>query len=269
MQQIIKQAFIGSLVGKAAGAVFGSKKHSLASNIKKNTILTGVLGGIPGMNAQSAINKTKVNQALTNGKGFKMGTTNLPKTSGLAGIKLPTVKGLGTTKKLTGVIGKGAAPKSALGAISPASGTSPKSVLAKSAGDGKSQESLKGLNTLGLMGAGAIALKGVDELSKKFKEYSHKRKFPKIIDYAKQSNPELKKVPSEKLHAWMNSFYRLAPHLTKDKGLATSMLSTVHNYGGNLDLATAKIIAEMGHRSKKDKGSASDGLKNSLSLLID
>jgi len=257
-----KEAFIGGIISKGAskvgGMLFGSAEHSLKSNIAKSVGLTGLTNGIPGAGTITKIPNNKISQ----GQGFKMNRLGkLTKESGLGAIKAPSIKGLsGLTTKVT-------TPKSVVGSVSPASSVSPKSILAKSAE--KHDASFKGLKTIGLMSAGAAAIKGVDKLSKKYDEYSDKKKFSGIISHAKKENPELRRVPTKKLHSWMNTFYSLAPHIAKDEGLATSMLTTVHNYGGDVDLATAKMISEIGHKSKHDKGSVSDGLKNSMSLLMD
>lgn len=263
-----KEAFIGAAiskgVGKASGVIFGSAEHSMKSNIGKSLALSSLGTGIPGASAPTKIPGSK----LTQGKGFKV--SGLEKTSGLTGIKIPSIKGL------VGSTATGTAPKSVLGSVAPAAGVSPKSVLAKSASKkvkGASKKSsitgMRGLQTIGLMMAGATAIKGADKLGKKYEEYSDKKKFPGIIRHARSENPELRKVPEKKLKSWMNTFHSLAPNMAKDEGMATSMLTTVHNYGGDVDLATAKIISEIGHKAKRDKFSTADQLGHSMSLLMD
>lgn len=242
MKELTKKSSLGGLISKGAGIIFGSKKRSLLAN-------AGTAGATSLLTSDAKMKYNGVAPKLnTQGKGFKM-----VKQAGLVGLKNAV-----RVKKI-------AAPKSGLGTVGVSPTTSPKSILAKSAGE----HGFKGADAVIAMGAGALGLKGVDKLFEKYDAYADKKKFDKTIAYAKSENPELKKVPDSKLKSWMNSFYTLSHHLTNDKGIATSMLSTVNNYGGDIDLATAKLIAETGHRSKRDhKDKVSDPLRNSSSLLM-
>jgi len=56
-------------------------------------------------------------------------------------------------------------------------------------------------------------------------------------------------VPHEKLMQQMSAFYTLAPKASINKELGSSMLATTNDYGGNVDLATAKLISEIGDKS--------------------
>ena len=253
MKNLTKEAFIGKAFTKATGAIFGSKEHSFGSNLFKNTAMS--VGGVAlakGTPETKAISKQ--------GKGFKMAET-ISKTAGLTGFKVP---GISKNNGMAGITQQ--APKSVLGVVAPVKTTSPKSVLAKTADEGK----YKTLKTIGMIGAGGLALKATDKLHGKYDKWRDKKGFQKTIDHAKKHNPELRKVPNEKMMTWMDSFYTLSKEMTKDKGLASSMLSTVHNYGGDLDLATAKMIAETGNKAtSKDSGKATEGMQKSMSLLMD
>ncbi len=103
--------------------------------------------------------------------------------------------------------------------------------------------------TVGGALAFSMALKGVAAATDYLQEKSDKNKFAGVIDYAKRSHPELKKVPHNKLVAQMNSFYTLAPQAAVDKELGSSMLATTNDYGGTVDLATAKLVSDINGRS--------------------
>jgi len=102
----------------------------------------------------------------------------------------------------------------------------------------------------------AVALKGVDSLIDTIHSGVQKRKLNSVIDYAKKKHPELKKVPHQDMKEWMNAFYTLSPGIATNKELGASMLSTVHSYGGNIDLATAKLIADTGEKTHKQSGTS-------------
>lgn len=94
----------------------------------------------------------------------------------------------------------------------------------------------------------AIALKGIDAFIDTINDKMETKKFNGVIDYAKKKHPELRKVPHEDLKQWMGAFYTLSPKLSVNKELGSTMLATVHDYGGNIDLATAKMIADTGSK---------------------
>ena len=94
----------------------------------------------------------------------------------------------------------------------------------------------------------AIALKGIDAFVDTISSKMETRKFNGVIDYAKKKHPELKKVPHADLKQWMGAFHTLSPKLSVNKELGSTMLATVHDYGGNIDLATAKMIADTGNK---------------------
>lgn len=101
----------------------------------------------------------------------------------------------------------------------------------------------------------SMALKGIDSISDAIHDKIQTRKFNGVIDYAKKKHPELRKVPQADLKNWMGAFHTLSPKMSVNNELGSTMLATVHDYGGNIDLATAKLIAETGEkRSKQNSG---------------
>ena len=94
----------------------------------------------------------------------------------------------------------------------------------------------------------AVALKGIDAFVDTISNKMETRKFNGVIDYAKKKHPELRKVPHSDLKQWMGAFHTLSPKLSVNKELGSTMLATVHDYGGNIDLATAKMIADTGSK---------------------
>lgn len=115
------------------------------------------------------------------------------------------------------------------------------------------KNSLFGSNTLTAVLAGAGTLKALDYGTKKYKEHEVSTELQDNVAFARQSKPELKKVDLSVLNEWIESIYSLAPSMAKDKGLSATALQTVQRYGGNIDLATAKILSEIGDKSKKAK----------------
>lgn len=99
----------------------------------------------------------------------------------------------------------------------------------------------------------AAALKGISAATDYFHEKTDKHKFNNVINYAKNKHPELRDVPHEKLMHQMNAFYTLSPKIAVNKELGASMLVTTNDYGGNIDLATAKLISEIGEKASKQK----------------
>ena len=93
-------------------------------------------------------------------------------------------------------------------------------------------------------------------------DYLHERKaeshFDDTIEHAIKQHPELKSIPRRELKEQLRTFYTLAPHIATDKKLGTSMLYTVNSYGGNIDLATAKLLAEIGEKREKQRPRATD-----------
>lgn len=100
----------------------------------------------------------------------------------------------------------------------------------------------------------AVALKGLNSFINAIDDRVEKNKFNKVISYAKSKHPELRKVPHQDMKNWMGAFYTLSPKIAVNKELGSTMLSTVHDYGGNIDLATAKLIAETGEKTSKQNG---------------
>jgi hypothetical protein len=100
----------------------------------------------------------------------------------------------------------------------------------------------------------AAALKGIGAATDYVHDKMDKRKFNTVIDYAKKRHPELKSVSHDKLVSQMGAFHALAPGISTNKELGASMLVTTNDYGGNVDLATAKLISEIGSKSAGQKG---------------
>jgi hypothetical protein len=121
--------------------------------------------------------------------------------------------------------------------------------IRKEANFGKAMRSV-GEAVVPIVGA-AVALKGINSFINSVGDRMERRKFNGVIDYAKKKHPELRRVPHEDMKNWMAAFHTLSPKIAVNKELGASMLSTVHSYGGNIDLATAKLIAETGEKSRK------------------
>lgn len=102
--------------------------------------------------------------------------------------------------------------------------------------------------------AASLALEGIGAVTDKISEFADKRKFHKVIDYAKKKHPELRNIPRETMMDQMDAFYALAPRAAVNKELGSSMLATTNDYGGNVDLATAKLLSDIG-RSSNSGGS--------------
>jgi hypothetical protein len=96
----------------------------------------------------------------------------------------------------------------------------------------------------------AAALKGISAATDYFHKKKDRNRFNNVITYAKKKHPELRDVPHDRLMNQMNAFYTLAPSVATNKELGSSMLVTTNDYGGNVDLATAKLIADIGSKSE-------------------
>ncbi len=118
---------------------------------------------------------------------------------------------------------------------------------------GKIVNSGVGSQVLGAVAVGA-ALKGISAATEYVQEKTDRSRFNNVINYAKNKHPELRDVPKDKLMQQMNAFYTLAPKIATNKELGASMLVTTNDYGGNIDLATAKLISEIGAKSRDGKG---------------
>ena len=92
--------------------------------------------------------------------------------------------------------------------------------------------------------------KGLDYMGDKFFE----AKIPNLIRYAKKKHPDLSSVGDAKLKHWVKALYTLSPKYASDPELAADALYQIHQYGGNIDLATAKMMADInrGVSSNKD-----------------
>ena len=93
------------------------------------------------------------------------------------------------------------------------------------------------------------ALAGISGASNAIGKSMDKSKFADVISYAKQKHPELRNVQDKQLNEWMKAFYALSPNIATNRELGASMLQMAKNYGGNIDMATAKMIAEAGAKS--------------------
>lgn len=125
--------------------------------------------------------------------------------------------------------------------------------LFKEAGRSSLSEGIKNIpQAAATIGGIALTMKGIDSGIDYAKEKMSKNKFGEIISHAKKKHPELKKVPDHELKEWMNSLHSISPNISTDKGLASTVLSTVNSYGGSMDLATAKLLSEIGHKSRRD-----------------
>jgi len=126
-------------------------------------------------------------------------------------------------------------------------------------GKGLAQTAAVGLAIAGTGKAVDKAIEAIDDA-----KFSLKK--PKIIDYAKKENPELRSVSNEKLKAWLDSAYAISPAVAKDKTLATSFLTNAATIQ-TVDLGTAKTLADINAKAGKNYSSAYDAIRGSSSML--
>ncbi len=105
-----------------------------------------------------------------------------------------------------------------------------------------------GSNLITAVGAGTL-LGGISSVEKYLSKKVDHSKFANVISYAKQKHPELRNTQDKQMEEWMKAFYALAPSISTNKELGSSMLLMAKNYGGNIDMATAKMIADAGAKS--------------------
>ena len=100
-----------------------------------------------------------------------------------------------------------------------------------------------------LASGGAIAAdKAINFGGTKIMEY----KAPSTIRYAIKKHPELKNVGESKLKRWLMGIYSVAPSVAKDPELAADTMYQIYQYGGNFDLATVKMLADVSRGVKHD-----------------
>jgi hypothetical protein len=125
----------------------------------------------------------------------------------------------------------------------------------------------KGLaQAAGLSLAFALTGRAMDSAEEGYNRYKFNKKSDKIISYAKSENPGLKNVSNQKLKAWLNSAYAVAPTIAKDPVLASTFLSTAHAVG-SVDLNTAKTIADIQRNGGKDYSKNYDALSGASSFV--
>jgi hypothetical protein len=101
-----------------------------------------------------------------------------------------------------------------------------------------------GLATGGVM----LADKAIDLAGKQM----FKTKIPSYVRYAIKKHPELKEVGEKTLKKWLLALYTLSPKIADNEELAADALYQIYQYGGNFDLATAKMLADISKGSKTD-----------------
>lgn len=119
-----------------------------------------------------------------------------------------------------------------------------------SVGKLKKEVSAQGMYPIAQVAAAALALKGINYIGNKISDARDKQKFHEVIGYADKKHPELKRVPYQQKLDWMDAFHTLSPKAATNKELGSSMLLTANEYGGNIDLATAKMIGSINSSGK-------------------
>jgi len=133
--------------------------------------------------------------------------------------------------------------------------------------DGFGRRFAEGLAQTAAIGLGvSVVGKAFDKIDKSIDEYKFNRKSKKIIEFAKEENPALRKVSNPKLKRWLESAYAVAPTVAKDPMLATTYLSTVHAVGG-VDLNTAKTLAEIQSKGGQGYSKTYDAVTGATGLL--
>jgi len=75
---------------------------------------------------------------------------------------------------------------------------------------------------------------------------------PSTVRYAIKKHPELKDVGESKLKRWLMGIYSVSPSVAKDPELAADTMYQIYQYGGNFDLATVKMLADVSRGVKHD-----------------
>lgn len=120
---------------------------------------------------------------------------------------------------------------------------------------------------LGALGIG-LAEKAIDGVVDKVKDSITARDFEetskKNIDHARKLYPELKERPMSELHGWMEAAHTISPKIAKNKVLSASYLKTVNDFGGNVDLSTAKMLSDINKNTASGNSDeyVGSGLKN-------
>ena len=97
----------------------------------------------------------------------------------------------------------------------------------------------------GAAAATGLAIAGVDKGLDYMGEKIFDAKIPNLIRYSKRKHPELASVSDSKLTHWVKALYTLSPKYASDPELTADALNQIHQYGGNIDLATAKMMADI------------------------
>jgi hypothetical protein len=85
---------------------------------------------------------------------------------------------------------------------------------------------------------------------------------PANIEYALKKYPELKQADKREMHSWLSAARSIAPKIAQNKVLSASYLKTVHDFGGNVDMSTVNMLAEINKNtsSTKSSGYGKDGM---------
>jgi len=101
--------------------------------------------------------------------------------------------------------------------------------------------------TMGLATGGAVM---ADKAINMAGTQMYKAKIPSIIRYAMKKHPELKDVGEKKLKQWALGIYSVSPKVASNNELASDALYQIYQYGGNFDLATVKMLADVTRGTK-------------------
>jgi len=104
----------------------------------------------------------------------------------------------------------------------------------------------------GSVGIASVGMVGANKIIGMGEKQIFKTQIPSFIRYAKKKHPELRNVGDEKLKRWVMALYTLSPRMASDKELVADALYQVNEYGGNFDLATSKIVADINRGIKDD-----------------
>jgi len=104
----------------------------------------------------------------------------------------------------------------------------------------------------GTIGATTAGVMAADKLIGGAGAQAFKLKIPSLIRYAKKKHSELGEVGDAKLKSWVMAIYTLSPRIAHNQELVADALYQIYQYGGNFDLATSKILADINKGTKVD-----------------